>query len=199
MPGTYNVALVVGGKTIETKTLKIVGDPELQSDANRKQATDLAMELHEIQKRGQAAADALTSVDTQLNDLAAKVKESKAPDTVKAQFEAFTKDFATVKAKFGVGGQPGGGAGGFGGGGGGRGGGAPADPNNVLGRLGTLKGDLMGFGDMVSDSQLKTATEVKAAMPKAVADANGALIKAGTLSQTLKKYDLTLTVPAPIR
>ena len=200
MAGTYNVALVVGGKTIETKTLKIVADPELQSDATRKQATDLAMELHEIQKRGQAAADALTSVDNQLTDLAAKVKDSKAPDAVKAQFDAFTKEFATVKAKFGVGAQPGGGAGGFGGGGGGgRGGGAPADPANVFGRLGTLKGDLMGFGDMVSDSQLKTATEVKAAMPKAVADANGALIKAGTLSQTLKKYDLTLTVPAPIK
>jgi len=142
----------------------------------------------------------LTSVDGQLTDLSAKVKESKAPDAVKTQFDAFVKEFNTVKAKFGVTNAPaGGGAGGFGGGGGGRGGGAPPDPANVLGRLSTLKGDLIGFGDLVSESQLKTYAEVKAAMPKAVADANATLIKAMGLSTTLKKYDLTLTVPAPVK
>jgi hypothetical protein len=239
LPGTYNVALVVGGKTIETKPLKIVGDPELQMDANRKHATEVAMDLHEIQKKGQTAADALTSVDTQMAELATKVKESKAPDAVKAQFDAFAKEFDSVKAKFGVGapaaggGGRGGGRGGAAGaagaaaagaagagaaaagaagaaqpaidqallaqfGGGGRGGGAP-DPNNVLGRIGSLKGDLMGFGDGVSDSQLKAYTELKAAMPKALADANAVLVKAMTVSQALKKYDLNLTVPAPIK
>ena len=182
-------------------------------------------------------------------DLATKVKDSKAPDAVKSQFDAFVKDFDAVKAKFGVG-APAGGGGGRGGGGGaggrggraggaagaagagaagggaagagaagagaagaaapidpalaaqfaggGRGGGAP-DPNNVLGRVASLKGDLIGFGDSVSDSQLKQYTELKAAMPKAVADANAVLVKAMTMSQTLKKYDLTLTVPAPVK
>jgi hypothetical protein len=200
LPGTYNVALVVGGKTIETKPLKIVADPELQTDANRKHATDVAMDLHEIQKHGQLAADALTSVDSQMSELATKVKESKAPDAVKAQFDAFAKEFDTVKAKFGVGpAAAGGGAGGFGGGGGGGRGGGAADPNNLLGRVGSLKGDLIGFGDGVSDSQLKQYTDLKAAMPKAMADANAVLVKAMTVSQALKKYDLTLTVPAPVK
>ena len=36
-------------------------------------------------------------------------------------------------------------------------------------------------------------------MPKAIADANALLLKAMTISQTLKKYDVTLTVPAPVK
>ncbi len=232
LPGTYNVALIVAGKVIETKPLKIVGDPELQTDANRKHATDVAMDLHEIQKRGQLAADALGSVDSQMADVSTKVKASKAPDAVKTQFDAFAKEFDAVKAKFGVGAAAGGGGRGAGAGGrggaaaggagapgaagagaggaapdmaalaaqfgGGRGGGAP-DPQNVLGRVGSLKGDIVGFGDMVSDTQLKQYNELKLAMPKAVADANAVITKAMTMSQTLKKYDVTLTVPAPIK
>ena len=32
MPGTYNVALIVDGKAVETKPLKIVSDPERDDD-----------------------------------------------------------------------------------------------------------------------------------------------------------------------
>jgi hypothetical protein len=198
MPGTYNVALVVGGKVIETKPLKIVADPALQTDATRKRAAELAMDLHEVQRRGQLAADALTSVDSQMTDVTAKVKASKAPDATKAQFDTFVKEFDAVKAKFGIGAAPAGGPGGGGGGGRGGGGGAP-DPTNVLGRVGTLKGDLVSFGDMVSDSQMKNYTELKVALPKAVSDANAILVKAMTMSAALKKYDVTLTVPAPVK
>ena len=69
----------------------------------------------------------------------------------------------------------------------------------MLGRANTLKNDLSGFGDMVSETQLKAYTELKAALPKAVADANGVLVKAMAVSQALKKYDVALTVPAPIK
>jgi hypothetical protein len=46
---------------------------------------------------------------------------------------------------------------------------------------------------------MKSYTELKAALPKAVADANAVLVKAMGLAPTLKKYDVTLTVPAPIK
>jgi hypothetical protein len=131
-----------------------------------------------------------------------KVKSSKAPDAVKAQYDAFVKEFDAVKAKFGVGPAPAAAAapaGGRGGGGGGRGGAAPIDQTNVLGRVNALKNDLSGFGDMVSDTQMKSYTELKAALPKAVADANAVLVKAMTMSQTLKKYDVAMTVPAPVK
>jgi hypothetical protein len=207
LPGSYNVSLVVAGKVVETKPLKIVADPLLQNDNGRKRAAEMALELHESQRHGQLAADALGSIESQMADVSAKVKASKAPDAVKAQFDAFVKEFDATKAKFGVGPAPaaaaapaGGGRGaGGGGGGGGRGGGAPVDQANVLGRVNTLKGDLSGFGDMVSDTQMKSYTELKAALPKAVADANAVIVKAMAMSQTLKKYDVVLTVPAPVK
>jgi len=40
---------------------------------------------------------------------------------------------------------------------------------------------------------------VKTALPKAITDANAFLTKAMTMSQTLKKFDLTMTVPAPVK
>jgi hypothetical protein len=202
LPGTYNVSLVVGGKVLETKPIKIVADPALQNDNGRKRAAEIALDLHEAQRHGQQAADALGSLESQMSDISEKVKASKAPDAVKAQYDAFVKEFDAVKAKFGIGPAPAAAApagGGRGGGGGGRGGGAAVDQTNILGRVNALKGDLSGFGDMVSDTQLKSYTELKAALPKAVADANSVLVKAMTVSQALKKYDIAMTVPAPVK
>ena len=52
---------------------------------------------------------------------------------------------------------------------------------------------------MPSDTLMKQYTDVKLALPKAIADANAFLLKAMTMSQALKKYDITLTVPAPVK
>ena len=41
---------------------------------------------------------------------------------------------------------------------------------------------------MPSETYVKEYNELKVAMPKAIADANALLLKAMTLSQTLKKY-----------
>jgi len=40
---------------------------------------------------------------------------------------------------------------------------------------------------------------VKSQAPKAIADLNAAITKATTLSATLAKYNLTLTVPQPVK
>jgi len=57
----------------------------------------------------------------------------------------------------------------------------------------------MAFTEMPSATVLKQYDEIKLALPKAIADANAFLLRAMTLSQTLKKYDITLNVPAPIK
>ena len=98
--------------------------------------------------------------------------------------------------------QLGGGApGGFGGGGGGgRGGGAPANPDDLAARTAQVKQAVLTFHDWPSDSILKRYNDVKLALPKAITDANSFLVtKAMPLSQALKKYDMTLTVPAPVK
>jgi photosystem II stability/assembly factor-like uncharacterized protein len=233
--GTYTVTLVVDGKTIESKPLKVVMDPAVQmTDAQQKRYFDMVMELHDLQRRGTAARDALTPFDAQISDAATKVNDSKAvPATLKTQFADLDKDFATLRERFGVnvgggagrggrgGGVGGGGGGGRAGGGGGAaapaaaaippdaaqaagapgpggfGGGAPQ--NDIVSRVGTVKSGMMAFTEMPSATLVKQYDDVKVALPKAVADANAFLLRAMTMSQTLKKYDITLTVPAPIK
>jgi hypothetical protein len=242
LPGTYNVALMVDGKLVETKPMKVVLDPEIQmTDAQRKRYYEVVMDLHDMQRHGAQVTEALRPLDSQMGDVSAKVKDSKSvPDAVKTQFEALSKEYDGIKEKFGVGAVPaGGGRGGRGGGRGGAGGAAPAggaaggagggagaaagteaapggaqgggggggfggggaapNPNDLVSRAGTVKSAILAFTEMPSETLVKQYNDVKVALPKAIADTNAFLIKAMTMSQTLKKYDITLTVPAPVK
>ena len=124
------------------------------------------------------------------------------PDAGKTQFEAVNKEFDAVRVKFGV---P-------------RAGPAgwrrrrtrrrwwlaavaapPANPNDLVARAGTVKAQIMSFQDMPSDTLVKQYNDVKLALPRAIAEANALLTKAMTLSQALKKYDVALTVPSPVK
>ena len=76
--------------------------------------------------------------------------------------------------------------------GGGRGGG-------LVGQAGTLKGQIMSFWELPSDTLLKKYNEVKLALPKAILEANAFLAKGMAMSDTLKKYNIDLNVPAPAK
>jgi hypothetical protein len=202
MPGTYNVALIVDGKAIETKPLKIVGDPAVQmTDVQRRRYNDIVMDLHDLQRRGTQMTNSLNPFYTQMTDIAGKIGGmANVPPAVKTQFETVNKEFDAVRVKFGVPPPPpqaGGGRGGGGGGGGGRGGGPPSQ--DLVSRTGNVKAAIANIWEMPSDALLKQYNDVKLALPKALADANALLLKAMPLSQALKKYDVTLTVPAPVK
>jgi hypothetical protein len=71
LAGTYNVALVIDGKTVDTKPVRVNGDPEVVlTDAQRKQMFDMAVELHELQKKATDAASGVTSLNRQVNEIA---------------------------------------------------------------------------------------------------------------------------------
>jgi hypothetical protein len=246
--GNYNVTLSVDGKTIESKAMKVVMDPAIQmSEAQQKRYFDMAMELHDLQRRGTQMKDALTPLDTQVKDAATKVADSKSvPAAVKTQFTEFEKDLNAIGEKFGVGATGGGGRGGRGGGGGGGGrggaagggraggggaaaagagaaaanataapvpdpaqaggagfggfGGGAANANDLVAKAGTVKGSIMAFSEMPSATVTKQYDDVRVALPKAISDANAFLItRATAMSATLKKYDIELKVPAPIK
>ena len=119
MPGTYSVALIAGGRTVDTKPMKIIMDPAVQlADAQRRRYDAIVTELHGVQRLGIQAAAALNALYPQITAAAAKLKDAgNVPATVKTQFEALNKEFDAVRVKFGV---PVVAAGGRGGGGGGR-------------------------------------------------------------------------------
>ena len=150
---------------------------------------DMAMEIHALQPRITDASTAHGSLTRQMTELTTTIGgRSDVPADVQASFDAFSKELAGLAPKLTA---P---QGGRGGGGGGRGGATESLPVKV----GQAKNGLMG-GMTAGEQTVRAYTEVKSQTPKAIADLNAAIAKAGTLSATLQKYDLTLTVPSPVK
>ena len=186
--GVYNIALIVDGKTVDTKPIKVTDDPEVVlTSIERKRQYDAAMELHALQSRITEASAAYASLNRQATELTTTIAgRNDVPADVKSSFDAFKADLAKLASKLA---PPAGGRGG-----GGRGG---ANENlNAL--LGQAKNGYMG-GMVVGDQTTRAYTEVKAQTPKAIADLNAVIAKASTLSTALAKSNLTLTVPQPIK
>ena len=193
LPGVYGVSLVIDGKTIETKPLRVNADPEVAlTELERKKMYDMAMEMHELQKRGTEIATTVQALQREATAIAAALgSRTDIPADVKASFEAFNKDLTALAPKFIVAG------GGRGGGGGGGRGGAPTGDQPMT-RAAQAKNGLMATMP-VTEGTTKAYADAKAQMPRAVTEASALFAKAATLSPTLAKYNLTLTPPPPIK
>jgi hypothetical protein len=206
LPGTYNVALVVDGSSVDAKPMRIIMDPAVQlAEAQHRRYTEILTDLHELQRRGTRVAGALNALYPQMTDAAQRVSSAtNIPANVKSQFDALNTEFNAVRVKFGVpsgpaaGGGRGGRGGGGGGGGGGRGGGGADAAANVLGRTGALKGSIMSIWETPSGALLRQYDEVRPALLAAMTEANGFLGRAATVSQALRPHGITLTVPAAV-
>ena len=215
LPGIYNVSLIVDGKTIETKPLRVTADAEVAlSEVERKRMFDMAMEMHDLQRRATEVQTALRPLNTRMAELAKEIAgRDDVPADVKATFEAFNKDLAAFAPKFAPA------AFGRGGGAGpaaaaapaaapaaaqpGQAAAAPAPPVatptvNLLTRIGQAKSGLMATMP-VNEQTTKAYTEAKAQVPKAIVDANALFARAAALSTALAPYKLTLTAPAPVK
>ena len=194
LAGTYNVTLMVDGKTIETKPLRVQADPEVVlTSLERKKMFDMAIEMHELQRRGTEIGNQLTPINMQMPEVAKAVADKgDIPADVKASVEAFQKEMNAAIQRFAAA-AGGGGRGGFGGG---RGGGN--DQPNPLARAGVAKAGRMG-GMPVTAQVNQAYTEAKTQGPKALADAEALIAKAQAMSATLAKYNITLKVPPPAK
>src|SRR4051794_30963784 len=149
---------------------------------------DQAMEIHALQPRINDATAPHTALTRQLADATTAVAaKSDVPADVKASLESLTKEVAALAPKLAA---P---TGGRGGGGGGRG-----NHESLSAKLGQAKNGLTP-GMSPADPTVRAYTEVKAQTPRAIADINAAIAKAATLSTALAKYNVTLTVPAPVK
>jgi hypothetical protein len=150
--------------------------------------------LHEAQARGNDVQAKLNSLHPQMGTAVTTLASSASvPANVKTQFDALNRDYEAVRVKFGV---PSGGAaapGRGGGGGGGRGGGA-AD-QNVLARVAAAKAAIMGIWEPPSAAMTRQASSAQSALAAAIAEANGVLARARTMSATLRAHNVTLNVP----
>jgi hypothetical protein len=202
MPGNYTVTLVSKGRTLDTKPMRIIMDPMVPlAGAQREAYNRIVMDLHELQRRGAATMTSLTALNKSMNEATTKLKDNASvPADVRAKFDALSKDFEDVRAKFGVTNPPAGGAQGGGrqgGGGGGFGGGGNAA--NVLGRTGTVKNAIMNIWESPSEAMIRQYNDVRAALPKAIEDANRFMKRAADMNNTLKPYGVTLEVVPPAK
>ena len=193
-PGTYTVALVAGGRTLDSKPMRIIMDPAARLNvADRSRWNAIATELHDAQRRGNQIQQTLNTLHPQMTSIAGSLASNAAvPANVKAQFEALNKDYEAVRVKFGVPAQaaaPGRG----GGGGGGRGGGA-AD-QNVLARVAASKAAIMSVWEPPSAAVTRQASSAQSALASAIAEANAFLARARTVSTALRPHNVTLNVP----
>lgn len=196
MPGSYTVALVSGNRTLDTKTMRIIMDPEARLNvAERTRWNAITVELHDAQRRGNEVQAQLQTLHPQMVDIAGKIGGmSNVPASVKSQFDALNKDYDAVRVKFGVptNAAPQAGRGG-GGGGGGRAGGAP--DQNVLARVGAAKGAIMGIWEAPSAAVTRQATTAQSQLAAAITEANSVISRARTVSAALKGFSVTLNVP----
>jgi hypothetical protein len=192
VPGTYTVALVSGGKTLDSKSMKVIMDPSIPSftEAVHRRWNDVIVDLQDAQSRGNEMGRRLTAINTEINAAATKLKSAtNVPEAVKTQFADMSRQFDSVRVRFGVGAAAAGGRGG----GGGRG---AADPANALARVSGVKAAIMGIFETPSAGMLRQGAEAKAALAKALTEANTLLPKVATVGTELKKYDIALSVPA---
>jgi len=148
---------------------------------------DLAMEMHELQKRGTEVANALRPLNTRMAELSKEIGgRADIPADVKASFEALNKDLTALAPRFAAAA-------------GGRGAGPAAGPGqtSVLARIGQTKNGLMA-GLSPTEQTLRAYSESKVEMPRAVAEANSLFVRAAELGKTLATYNLTLTAPEPV-
>jgi hypothetical protein len=184
----YTVELIVDGKVADSKPLRVVADPEvLLTSAERKRMFDMAMEMHDLQRRGAEVANELAPINRQLAEVdKAVASRTDLPADVKSAFESLNKDVSAAASRFAA----------LGGGGRGFGGGRGAQTeDNPLARLAQAKNGLMATMP-VTEQTRRAYSDAKAQVPNVLADTRALIARARDVSASLAKYNITLTVPA---
>jgi hypothetical protein len=187
LPGEYRVALTVDGKDVGTRSIRVMGDPDIQiAEADRRTLFGVVSELHTLQGNVNRAADALTQAAEQFGQVRTALSANKdAPAGLKAAMDSLSADLDSLRRR--VSGLPGGG-----GGGGGFGG-----PPNLRTRIGQLKGAIMGSTSLPTEVQMRELTAVRPLAPKAVEEVNALLSRFPVMYRRLAEAGVYPAVPRP--
>lgn len=157
LPGTYRATLRVDGKDVQTVSVAVKGDPEITiSESDRRTWFEAAKSLHDLQQQANGAAEIVQNASAQMRVLEQQTRGATLPPGVKKSMDDLSAELEGLRGRLGL-------AGGFGG-----------NPQNVRGRIGQLKGAIMGATAVPTVTQTAQIREVRAALPKVVEDAGAA-------------------------
>ncbi len=173
LPGTYKATLSVDGRDAQTIDLTVKGDPEITiTDADRRVWFDTARELHTLQAKANDVAEMVQNAYAQVQILQQQTRSATLSPNAKQELDNVVKEFEAVRRRLGLGQQ--GGGGGFGG-----------NLENLRGRFGQLKGQIMASTATPTNTQMMQAREVRAALPGLIDQANAVVAKVPGLVKDL--------------
>lgn len=185
-PGSYQVALVIDGSVVDSRPITILPDPEVPLVGAERVAYDnITHDLHELQRRGTAVADQLSTLHDEVTAAAERIEGSEVPAALSRDFQAFHDAWDEFRVTFGVGPSEGGGnrfrrA---------------ANPADVLARVSGLKDEILAFWEPPSDALVGRYYDAKPAMGAALAEAGRMLEQARALAARLDDEGISMAVP----
>jgi hypothetical protein len=172
MPGTYKATLSANGRDVQTIDVVVKGDPEIAiSDTDRRTWFETSRDLHQLQAKANDVAEMVQNAFAQVTILQQQSKD--ASPGAKQQLDAVVKEFEGVRRRLGLG-QQGGGGGGFGG-----------NTENLRGRIGQLKGQIMQSTAAPTNTQIMQVRDVRASLPGLIDQSNAVVAKVPALVKDL--------------
>jgi photosystem II stability/assembly factor-like uncharacterized protein len=173
LPGTYRATLNVDGRDVQTVDVAVKGDPQIQiTDTDRRMWFDTTRDLHDLQAKANDAAEMVQNAFAQVQTLQQQTRNQTLAPNVKQELDNIVKEFETVRRRLGLGQQ--GGGGGFGG-----------NTENLRGRIGQMKGQVMASTATPTNTQLMQIRDIKAQLPGLIDQANAAVAKVPALVKTM--------------
>jgi photosystem II stability/assembly factor-like uncharacterized protein len=173
LPGTYRATLNVNGRDAQTIDVAVKGDPQIEiSDTDRRMWFDTARELHELQQKANDVAEMVQNGFAQVQMLQQQARNQTPAANVKQELDNVVKEFEAVRRRLGLGQQ--GGGGGFGG-----------NTENLRGRIGQTKGQVMAATATPTNTQLMQIRDIKSQLPGLIDQANAVVAKVPGLVKTM--------------
>ena len=193
MPGQYNVTLKVEGKDWATNSFTVQGDPDITiAEADRKAAYDAALELHQLQKRFNAASDSVTAMNERFRAIQAALKDdakdNKEAAGLRTKLEAFGKKAAPTNAQFGANTAEAIASGNF-----------EGLQRSLRFRISGLKSGIMSSTSRPTEVQMRQLGEMKPALDKVIGEANALIGELNALAKEAAESGVYPTAVKPIQ
>ena len=173
LPGTYRATLNVNGRDAQTIDVAVKGDALIQiTDVDRRTWFETARDLHDLQAKANDVAEMVQNAFAQVGILQQQTRNQTLAPNVKQELDNVVKEFETVRRRLGLGQQ--GGGGGFGG-----------NPENLRGRIGQIKGQVMASTALPTNTQLMQIRDVRGQLPGLIDQANAVVAKVPALVKSL--------------